>query len=185
MLKLSRPVGGTPQKTIAVKPRSDNPQRGLLNFCGITYPCALGRSGITANKQEGDGATPIGTFEFLDVYYRDDRGGRPETYLPTQAITSIDGWCDDVTKDEYNRPVELPYSGSHEKMWREDRLYDIVVVLNQNLFPALKGAGSAIFFHIAREGFLPTEGCVAVYPDVMRHILKQLKAGDVMQISSY
>ncbi len=157
--------------------------RGVLTFGGITVPCALGRSGVTHAKREGDGATPAGTFELLNVYYRADRQPRPRTALPLEALARQDGWCDDPGHPRYNRPVELPFAASHEKMWRDDRLYDIVVVLDCNMYPAAPGRGSAIFFHIAREDYTPTEGCIAVSPEHIRLILAQVSVGAVMTVS--
>ncbi len=156
--------------------------KGYLTFGAITVPCALGRSGITARKREGDGATPSGTYELLNVYYRADRGLRPRVDLPVEALVPSDGWCDDPGHRRYNRPVDLPFCASHEKMWREDKLYDIVVVLDCNMHPPVRGKGSAIFFHIAREGYSPTEGCVAVAPEHMRLILSRVRPGVRMRI---
>ncbi len=133
-------------------------------------------------KREGDGGTPVGRFELLHVYYRPDRGLPSATLLPTEPLTPASGWCDDPGHRLYNRPVQLPFSASHEKMWRDDRLYDIVVVLDCNLNPAVKGQGSAIFFHIARPGYSPTEGCVAVSPEHMRLILQNIGLGAEMVI---
>lgn len=133
-------------------------------------------------KREGDGGTPVGRFELLHVYYRPDRGLPPATLLPTEPLTPASGWCDDPGHRLYNRPVQLPFAASHEKMWRDDRLYDIVVVLDCNLNPAVKGQGSAIFFHIARQGYSPTEGCVAVSPEHMRLILQNIGLGAEMVI---
>lgn len=133
-------------------------------------------------KREGDGGTPVGRFELLHVYYRPDRGLPPATLLPTEPLTPASGWCDDPGHRLYNRPVQLPFSASHEKMWRDDRLYDIVVVLDCNLNPAVKGQGSAIFFHVARPGYSPTEGCVAVSPEHMRLILQNIGLGAEMVI---
>ncbi|MEJ8476310.1 L,D-transpeptidase family protein [Roseibium algae] len=134
-------------------------------------------------KREGDGATPVGQFELLNVIYRVDRGRRPRTGLPVESMALSDGWCDAPGHRRYNRPVDLPFSASHEKMWREDRLYDIVVVLDCNMHPPVPGRGSAIFFHIAREDYRPTEGCVAVAPVHMRLILDWVRPGTIMRIS--
>lgn len=169
-------------RCLAVRRFPWSPTRGLLTFRGITFPCALGRSGTTHFKHEGDGATPIGSFELLNVYYRADRGRRPTTGLPVEALAPEDGWCDEPAHPRYNRPIELPFAASHEKMWRDDRLYDIVVVLDYNMYPAVPGRGSAIFFHIAREGYAPTEGCIAVSPQHMRRILAKARIGDVLRV---
>ncbi|MCX2724915.1 L,D-transpeptidase family protein [Roseibium salinum] len=156
--------------------------RGILRMGGITVPCALGRSGILIRKKEGDGGTPAGCFELLHVYYRPDKGLPPATTLPLEALTPNSGWCDDPAHPRYNRPVRLPFAAGHETMWRQDRLYDIVVVLDCNIHPAVKGKGSAIFFHIAREDYRPTEGCVAVSPQHMRLILANIGPGAEMVI---
>ncbi len=170
------------QKTLFVRQTGDEPHSGTLTLGAVTFACALGRSGLTYTKREGDGATPIGRFELLNVYYRADRGSCPVTYLPVSPLSPRDGWCDSSGDALYNRPVDLPFARSHEELWREDRLYDILVVLNYNMYPRVPDEGSAIFFHVAREGFLPTEGCVAVYPEVMRAILKEMAPGDVMEV---
>jgi len=151
--------------------------KGLLRCGPITVPCALGRAGIVTRKREGDGATPTGSFELLHVFYRADRGRPPQTLLPVEALTPDMGWCDDPGHGLYNRPVDLPFGAGHEKMWRDDRLYDIVVVLDCNMYPSVKGRGSAIFFHIARENYRPTEGCIAVAPQHMRLILSHAAPG--------
>ncbi len=156
--------------------------KGILTFGAITVPCALGRSGLLVRKKEGDGGTPVGSFELLHVYYRPDKGLPPKTTLPVEPLTPSSAWCDDPAAHLYNRPVSLPFNSSHEIMWRDDRLYDIVVVLDCNMFPAVKGKGSAIFFHIARETYTPTEGCVAVAPEHMKMLLEKIRPGARMCI---
>lgn len=162
--------------------RAGQRTRGFLRLGPITVPCAIGRAGLTRRKREGDGATPVGRFALLGAYYRPDRQARLPGGVPCVPLQPDDGWCDDPRHPRYNRPVRLPFAASHEKMWREDHLYDIVVVLDCNMAPAIKGRGSAIFFHLAREGYAPTEGCVAVAPRHMRLILSRLKRGAVMEI---
>lgn len=167
---------------VRVRALTDDRTRGRL-VCGkLDVPCALGRGGLTHDKREGDGATPVGRFRLLSVFYRADRGMRPRTALPIRALRTKDAWCDDPTDGRYNRPVRLPFEGSHEIMCRDDRLYDIVIVLDCNIRPRVCGRGSAIFFHVAREGFPPTEGCVAVAPDVMRRLLAMVGRNAVMSI---
>ena len=130
--------------------------------------CAVGRSGIAIKRHEGDGVTPVGIWPLRYVLYRADRLERPETALPLRALTRNEGWCDSPSDRNYNRLVALPYDASHEKMWRQDRLYDIVVVLGFNDGPPIAGKGSAIFLHVARKGYAPTEGCVALaQPDLL------------------
>lgn len=132
------------------------------------WRCAIGPAGITADKREGDGATPSGCFTLRRVLYRPDRMARPETLLPTAALTPEDGWCDDPADGAYNSQVRLPYSASHERLWRDDGIYDVIVILGHNDDPPLPGAGSAIFLHIARTGYVPTQGCIALaLPDLL------------------
>ncbi|MBB4305204.1 L,D-peptidoglycan transpeptidase YkuD (ErfK/YbiS/YcfS/YnhG family) [Rhodobium orientis] len=167
---------------IRARAKPGEPQRGLVSFAGLTAPCALGRGGIKRLKSEGDGATPAGAFRLLSVFYRPDRGARPQTLLPLMALRPDLGWCDDPTDRNYNRPVRLPYPASHEVLWRGDRLYDIVVVLDINIRPRRRGAGSALFFHIAKPDFPPTEGCVAVAPETMRRVLEMAGGNAVMVV---
>src|SRR5690242_4061290 len=126
--------------------------------------CALGRGGaVTADlKQEGDGATPIGVWPIRSVLYRPDREARPETALDVSAIRPNDGWCDAPNDPGYNTMVSHPYPASAERLWRDDHVYNLIVVLGFNDDPVVAGKGSAIFWHLAREDFAPTEGCVAV-----------------------
>jgi L,D-peptidoglycan transpeptidase YkuD (ErfK/YbiS/YcfS/YnhG family) len=160
-------------REIVVVPAASR-SRGVIHVGGIQARCALGRAGRSAHKREGDGATPVGTFRLLGVLYRPDRLPRPRTRLPVTAITPQAGWCDDPADRAYNRPVELPYAGRHERLWRDDHLYDLVVVIDYNVSRPQKGAGSAIFLHLPRDGFAPTEGCVAVSLATMRRLLPRL-----------
>lgn len=146
---------------------------GVLRFNNKEYRCALGKSGARADKQEGDEATPVGCFPVRKIFYRPDKLEKPpETSFQVQALTPDDGWSDDVKMPEYNRFVRLPYNGSHEKLWRDDCLYDIIVVLGYNDDPVVSGKGSAIFMHVAREGYAPTAGCIALSREDLLEILK-------------
>lgn len=126
-------------------------------------------------KREGDGATPLGEFPVRRVFYRSDRWPRPHMDVPVRPIGPRDGWCDASTSPSYNRLIHLPFSESHEVMLRQDHLYDVVLELGYNDDPPLPGRGSAIFLHLARDDFGPTEGCVAVRPITMRVILAALR----------
>jgi L,D-peptidoglycan transpeptidase YkuD (ErfK/YbiS/YcfS/YnhG family) len=161
---------GTLGRIIVRASRSD-PSRDLLVAGALTVPCALGRGGVTRHKREGDGATPAGRLRLISCHYRPDRVSRPGTRLPTMPIRPLDGWCDDPGDRSYNRPVPLPYPAGHEVLWRQDRLYDVLVVLDWNLLHPRPGAGSAIFFHLAAPGMTPTAGCIAVTLPAMRKIL--------------
>lgn len=137
----------------------------------LVLPCALGRGGRSNRKREGDGATPNGTWRMVAVLYRADRIRRPQTALPVRPLEADDGWCDAVGDGNYNRWVRHPYPASAERLWREDAVYDVIVVLDHNRMPRVQGAGSAIFIHVARPGYRPTEGCIAL---AQRHLLLML-----------
>lgn len=157
-----------------VHPSPLDQRRGRIVFAGIDAPCALGRSGVVVDKREGDGATPRAVLRPIAVHWRRDRLRRPPASLPLKPIRPSDGWCDDARHRRYNQPVRLPFPASHEAMHRADHLYDIVIDLDWNRRPAVAGRGSAIFLHLARPGYLPTEGCIAVSPKTMRLILSRL-----------
>jgi L,D-peptidoglycan transpeptidase YkuD (ErfK/YbiS/YcfS/YnhG family) len=135
---------------------------GTARFEGRVLRCALGRGGMSDAKREGDGATPIGAWPLRRLLYRPDRIDAPATPLPTRPIGPTDGWCDAPGDGNYNLPVALPYPASTEALWRDDAVYDLIVPLGYNDNPILPGRGSAIFLHLARDGYLPTEGCVAL-----------------------
>ena len=137
-------------------------RRGRIRGGGLDLPCALGRSGVVRRKREGDGGTPAGRAGIIALYYRADRLRRPATLIAVERLGRNSGWCDDPNSRLYNRPVKLPHGSSHERMWREDALYDVVLDLAFNRGPIARGRGSAIFLHVAHPGFVPTEGCVAV-----------------------
>ncbi len=149
-------------------------RRGRLVAGTIVLPCALGRSGTTHAKREGDGASPVGRFRLIQAFYRADHGPRPRTGLPLRAVRRHDGWCDDPGDRRYNRLVPLPCPASHEVLWRDDRLYDVVLDIAWNRGPITRGRGSAIFLHLARPGFEPTAGCVAVEPRMIRRLLERI-----------
>ncbi len=158
------------------------PFKGLLNVGGAVFSCALGRGGITARKREGDGATPMGALKVIWGYYRPGLGAIPSTSLPLFPTSACLGWCDAPRDRNYNRPVRLPYPASHETMRRTDHLYDIVVVLDWNMRPAIRGRGSAIFLHLARPGYQPTEGCIAVSRRTMLRLLPLLRPGSAIRV---
>ena len=144
---------------------------GFLRIPGQQWRCCHGRGGLTDHKSEGDGATPTGLLKLRRVLFRADRGPTPRSTAPTEPIAPNDGWCDDPSDPRYNRPVRLPYPGHHEELWRQDGLYDIVGVLGWNDAPVVRGLGSAIFLHVARPDYTPTEGCVALSAPDLRAVL--------------
>jgi L,D-peptidoglycan transpeptidase YkuD (ErfK/YbiS/YcfS/YnhG family) len=159
-------------RPLAVFTLAQSAQRGVLKVGNLTFPCAVGRSGCRARKCEGDGATPAGRWHLLKVLYRTDRVRRPRTALPVSPLRENDGWCDAPGDRNYNRHVRHPYAASAERLWRQDMLYDVVVVLDYNGRPRARGRGSAIFMHVAKPDYTPTEGCVAL---ARPHLLRVLQ----------
>jgi L,D-peptidoglycan transpeptidase YkuD (ErfK/YbiS/YcfS/YnhG family) len=155
-----------------VLPAGDGTAR--LVFGGFMFRCALGKGGVrpAKEKREGDGATPAARMALHRVLFRADRGPAPHCAVPVEPIARDDGWCDDPAHPAYNRLVRLPFDGSHEVLWRDDHLYDIIGVLGWNDDPVEPGRGSAIFLHLAREGYAPTEGCVALSAADLRALLE-------------
>ena len=156
--------------------------RGVIKLGGIVLPCALGRSGRRTLKREGDGATPVGRWRLLQVLYRPDRIRRPATALPVRQIKPDDGWCDAPADRNYNRPVRHPYPASAERLWRPDGLYDVVVVLSHNVRPRVRGAGSAIFMHVAQPEYRPTAGCIALKRGHLQRLLARLGTGAAVRV---
>jgi L,D-peptidoglycan transpeptidase YkuD (ErfK/YbiS/YcfS/YnhG family) len=144
---------------------------GRFVLRGEMYRAALGRGGVRADKSEGDGATPPGILPLRRVLYRADRGAMPACAVPVELLAPDDGWCDDLTHRDYNRMVRLPHTGRHERLWRDDGIYDLIGVLGWNDAPVERGRGSAIFLHVARPDLAPTEGCVALPGPVLREVL--------------
>lgn len=166
---------------ITVRSLRPGRHRAVLNAGGMCVPAAVGRTGITTRKREGDGASPAGTWPLRYVLYRPDRVARPTTGLPVRALAQTDGWCDCPGDRRYNRAVELPYGASAEAMWRDDHLYDFVVVLGYNDDPPHPGRGSAIFFHLA-EAYAATAGCVAISRADMVRLLGRCGPGTRLHI---
>lgn len=174
---------------ILVTPTSGNPSRGILKLGRKTYPCALGKSGITGTKREGDNKSPVGRFSLRSVYYRYDKLRRPiYSQVPLMALLEEDGWCDDPGDKAYNKSVMLPYHASAEKLWRDDDLYDVLVVLGYNDEPVRAGKGSAIFMHVARDlddnEYVGTEGCVSLNKSDLLEILPILTTETSLEITS-
>ncbi|MEM1048084.1 MAG: L,D-transpeptidase family protein [Pseudomonadota bacterium] len=148
----------------------------------LTHACVLGSGGPVQRKREGDGGTPIARMTLLAGRYRNDRLVRPRTRLPLTCLKETDGWCDDPGDGRYNQAVRLPVASGHERMMRSDGLYDVVLVLDWNMLPRVRGRGSAIFFHLARADRRPTEGCIAVDRAVMPRLLARLGPGAVFEV---
>ncbi len=159
---------------ISVRRRPGDCTRGWLMAGPLALPVALGRGGIRANKREGDGATPRGSFRPRRLWWRAERHPRPATLLPMRRIGADDGWCEDPTDRLYNRPVKLAPASRADRLARADALYDFIIEIDHNTRPRIAGRGSAVFIHVARPGFKPTAGCVALDINSLRRLLARL-----------
>ncbi|MGH6663572.1 MAG: L,D-transpeptidase family protein [Pseudolabrys sp.] len=159
---------------LTVRRKPTQPTRGVLIAGPSALPVALGRGGVKANKREGDGATPRGTFRLKRLWWRADRHARPRTMLPVQRIAADDGWCEDPADRLYNRPIKVPPGSKADRLKRADHLYDFIIELDHNTRPRVAGRGSAVFIHAARPGFAPTAGCVALDLNALRRLVARL-----------
>ena len=183
-IEARRPKVATPRRLslLRVRPMAGARARGWLTAGPFRIPCALGPAGIVRFKREGDKGTPTGRFKLLWGYYRPDRLRSRAGGVPLKPMQRDQGWCEESESPRYNRPVRLPASDCTDRMWRDDHLYDLVFVLDQNFNRRAKGRGSAIFFHLARPGLTPTAGCVAISAEEMRKLAPRLAVGAVMAI---
>jgi L,D-peptidoglycan transpeptidase YkuD (ErfK/YbiS/YcfS/YnhG family) len=159
-----------------------NGREALIDWGKGLRRAAIGRGGIGSKQREGDGITPIGIWPVRKVMFRGDRVYAPRTRLKLWPIISGDAWCDAPDDARYNRWVRTPYPASHEMLWREDRLYDIAAVLGFNDAPVIPGRGSAIFLHVARPDYGPTEGCIALAQDDLLELLATLAPGAAIAV---
>jgi L,D-peptidoglycan transpeptidase YkuD (ErfK/YbiS/YcfS/YnhG family) len=157
--------------------RSEN-----LLFKKLKFKCSLGKNGVTKNKVEGDKCTPSGVYRLKQVFYRADRINKITTNLKKIKIKKNMGWCDDPSSKRYNRLIKIPYKFSHEKLYRKDHIYDIVVILNYNMNPVVKKRGSAIFMHITKKNYLKTLGCIALKKNDLLEILNRVKKDNIIKI---
>lgn len=156
-----------------------NSSARTLTFGRKNYPCRIGRKGMISGEKgrEGDEKTPLGDYALRFGLYRADRLPNPKSGLTFRALREDDGWCDDVSDPAYNRFIRLPYAASHEKLWREDGAYDVILVISHNDSPPEAGLGSAVFIHVAQPDDRQTLGCIALEPEVMVKLLPHLKTG--------
>jgi L,D-peptidoglycan transpeptidase YkuD (ErfK/YbiS/YcfS/YnhG family) len=163
-----------PLSVMRIRPAAGDPCRGWLTAGSQTIPVALGRGGIIANKREGDGGTPKGTFRPRQLWWRADRHPRPLTFLPIRAIRPEDAWCEDPRSRHYNEPVRLDREHGGDRLMRDDHLYDFIIEIDHNSCPRIAGLGSAVFLHLARADFSPTAGCVSMTKSAMLRLLRRL-----------
>jgi L,D-peptidoglycan transpeptidase YkuD (ErfK/YbiS/YcfS/YnhG family) len=155
---------------------------GTLSWPGGSTRAACGLAGVKIDKREGDHASPAGTYKLLYGFYRPDRTAWPKTDLPLTALRPDFGWCDAPDDPHYNTLVTLPYPASTELLWRDDGLYDLIVVIGYNTDPVVPGKGSAIFLHVARPDFSGTEGCIAIEGKELMALLGLLGPGSKITI---
>jgi L,D-peptidoglycan transpeptidase YkuD (ErfK/YbiS/YcfS/YnhG family) len=167
-------MGNSPISTFFVRRKPGFSTRGWLIAGPLALPVALGRGGIKANKREGDGGTPRGTFRLKRLWWRGDRVARPLTHLPVRPITGSDGWCEDPADRRYNRPIRLSKDQPGDRLRRDDRLYDFIIEIDHNTRPRVAGRGSAVFVHLARPNRGPTAGCVALDARDLQRLLARL-----------
>ncbi len=167
---------------IIVTADKNDPTCGTLAGFGAQHKCRLGRGGVSAAKQEGDGTTPLGTFLLRALWHRPDIYPAPQTGLACRPITPQSGWSDDPKDKNYNRPVTLPHNFSHETLWREGGAYDLLIPLSYNDDPPIAGKGSAIFFHLTAKPDAPTQGCVAIAANAMVSLLPHLTPRTILHI---
>ncbi|MCP3404290.1 L,D-transpeptidase [Bradyrhizobium sp. CCGB01] len=170
----TRNLGSGPLRAIRVKPAAGNPRRGWLTAGALTIPVALGRGGILANKREGDGGTPRGSFRPRQLWWRGDRHSRPQTFLPARTIGDTDAWCEDPGDRHYNQAIRLGPEQGGDRLKRADHLYDFIIEIDHNTRPRIAGRGSAVFLHLARDNFGPTAGCVSMTKAAMLQLLRRL-----------
>jgi L,D-peptidoglycan transpeptidase YkuD (ErfK/YbiS/YcfS/YnhG family) len=157
--------------------RSEN-----LLFKNLKFRCSLGKNGVTKNKVEGDKCTPSGIYKLKQVFYRADRIKKITTNLKKIKIKKNMGWCDDSSSKKYNHLIKIPNKFSHEKLYRKDHIYDIIVVLNYNMNPVIKKKGSAIFLHIAKKNYSKTLGCIGLKKNNLLEILNKVKKNNKIKI---
>jgi L,D-peptidoglycan transpeptidase YkuD (ErfK/YbiS/YcfS/YnhG family) len=159
---------------LSVRRKAGHPTQGWLSAGPWTLPVALGRGSIKANKREGDGGTPRGVFHPVRIWWRADRLLRPMAQLPVRRIGSGDGWCEDPRDRRYNRPVKVAPGSAADRLVRADALYDVIVEIDHNMRPRIASRGSAVFIHVARPGFAPTAGCVALERAALVRLISRL-----------
>jgi L,D-peptidoglycan transpeptidase YkuD (ErfK/YbiS/YcfS/YnhG family) len=157
--------------------RSEN-----LLFKNLKFKCSLGKNGVTKSKIEGDKCTPSGTYRLKQVFYRADRIKKFSTNIKKIKIKKNMGWCDDSSSKKYNHLIKIPNKFSHEKLYRKDHIYDIIVVLNYNMNPVIKKKGSAIFMHIAKKNYSKTLGCIGLKKNDLLEILNKVKKNNKIKI---
>ena len=156
---------------------------GYLKYKNLKFRCALGKGGVKKKIIEGDNITPKGIFKIIKIYYRPDKIKKIKTLIKKIKIKKNMGWCDDPNSDFYNKQIKLPTKLSHEKLYRNDNLYDLIAVLNYNTNPIIKNKGSAIFMHIGKDSYKKTKGCIALKKEHLIKIISKIKKNTKIKIN--
>jgi L,D-peptidoglycan transpeptidase YkuD (ErfK/YbiS/YcfS/YnhG family) len=157
-----------------VRATPGNRRQGCLSAGHLRIKVALGRSGIKANKREGDGATPAGRYRLVRLWWRPDRLPRPRTLLPVRPIGVLDAWCEDTSDRRYNQAIRISPGQPGDRLWRSDALYDLVIEIDHNTRPRISGRGSAVFIHVARAALAPTAGCISLPITILKSLIARL-----------
>jgi L,D-peptidoglycan transpeptidase YkuD (ErfK/YbiS/YcfS/YnhG family) len=166
-----------PLGLLTVRTRPGQWTKGLLTAGSLAIPVSLGRGGIRASKREGDGGTPRGLFRLRQLWWRADRAPRPRTLLPVRPIRNDDAWSEDPADRRYNRAFRRAPGEAGDRLWRDDNLYDFIIEIDHNTRPRVAGRGSAVFIHLARDGFSPTAGCVGLTRNSLMRLLERVGPG--------
>ena len=153
-----------------------------LKYKDLKFKCAIGKAGIRKKKKEGDNITPKGIYKIIKIYYRDDRIKKISSKFKLIKITKKMGWCDDPKSKKYNQLIKLPKKYSHEKLYKKNNTYDLLLVLDYNMKPIVKNKGSAIFIHVAKRNYKPTAGCIALKKKDLMHLLSVIKKDNKIKI---
>ena len=156
---------------------------GYLQYKNLKFRCALGKAGIKKKEKEGDNVTPKGTFKITKMYYRPDKIKNITSLVKKIKIKNNMGWCDDPSSNLYNRQIKLPNKFGHEKLYRKDNLYDLILVLNYNVNPIIKNKGSSIFIHIAKKNYKKTKGCIALKKKHLIELISKIKKNTKIKIN--
>jgi len=156
---------------------------GYLKYKNFKFRCALGKGGIKKKIKEGDNITPKGIFKITKIYYRPDKVKKIFTRIKTIIIKKDMGWCDDPGSILYNKQIKLPTKFSHEKFYRDDNLYDLILVLSYNTKPIIKNKGSAIFIHVAKSYYKKTKGCISLKKQDLIKLISNIKKNTKIKIN--
>jgi len=154
---------------------------GYLKYKNYKFRCSLGKAGVKKKNKEGDNVTPKGTYRAIKVFYRSDKISTIKTNLKKIKIKKNMGWCDDPKSNSYNKQIKLPTTWGHEKLYKKNNSYDLIIVLNYNIDPIIKGKGSAIFIHVTKN-YKPTKGCIALKKNDLIKILNLIKKNTKIKI---